>query len=69
MFRGVYFVNWKSILKKTGIYLLKIFLVILVIAVAFIGGVMLGYGVIGDGGSPMDVFEPELWQHIFDFFM
>ncbi|TLQ07229.1 DNA-directed RNA polymerase subunit beta [Marinilactibacillus psychrotolerans] len=50
-------------------YLLKVFLVILVIAVAFIGGVMLGYGVIGDGGSPMDVFKPELWQHILDFFM
>lgn len=61
--------NWKSVLKKIGMYLLKIILVILVIAVAFIGGVMLGYGVIGDAGSPMDVFNPELWQHILDFFM
>ncbi|WP_208560976.1 DNA-directed RNA polymerase subunit beta [Marinilactibacillus kalidii] len=61
--------TWQSVLKKTGLYLLKIIIILLLIAVAFFGGLMIGYGVIGDGNSPMDVFEPELWQHILDFIM
>ncbi|MEC6748450.1 DNA-directed RNA polymerase subunit beta [Marinilactibacillus sp. XAAS-LB27] len=61
--------TWQSALKKTGLYLLKIIIVLILIAAAFIGGVMIGYGVIGDGNSPMDVFEPELWQHILEFIL
>ncbi|MCC5889172.1 MAG: DNA-directed RNA polymerase subunit beta [Alkalibacterium sp.] len=59
--------TWKSILKDVGFYILKILVVLLLIAVAFIGGAMLGYSVIGGSGDPMDVFNPELWQHIMDF--
>jgi hypothetical protein len=45
----------------------KIFLVIILAIILFLVGLMVGYGVIGDG-SPMDVFNSELWAHIFDFF-
>ncbi|MFC6464242.1 DNA-directed RNA polymerase subunit beta [Marinilactibacillus sp. GCM10026970] len=61
--------TWQSVLKKTGLYLLKIIIVLILITAAFIGGVMIGYGVIGDGNSSMDVFEPELWQHILEFIL
>lgn len=44
----------------------KIFLVIILAIILFLVGLMVGYGVIGDG-SPMDVFNSELWAHIFDF--
>ena len=45
----------------------KIFLVIILAIILFFVGLMVGYGVIGDG-SPTDVFNSELWAHIFDFF-
>ncbi|KFN90732.1 hypothetical protein TMUPMC115_1755 [Tetragenococcus muriaticus PMC-11-5] len=32
----------------------------------FFIGLMVGYGLIGDG-SPMQVFNRTLWQHIFEF--
>ncbi|EXJ23009.1 hypothetical protein ADIAL_1632 [Alkalibacterium sp. AK22] len=59
--------TWKTILKDISFYILKILVVLLLIAVAFIAGAMLGYSVIGGAGEPMDVFNPELWQHILDF--
>lgn len=58
---------WKVILKDVFFYILKILIVLLLIAVAFIGGAMIGYSVIGGAGDPMDVFNPELWQHILEF--
>ncbi len=59
--------TWKVILKDVFFYILKILVVLLLIAAAFIGGAMLGYSVIGGAGDPMDVFNPELWQHVLDF--
>lgn len=59
--------TWKVILKDVFFYILKVLVVLLLIAVAFIGGIMIGYSVIGGAGDPMDVFNPELWQHILDF--
>ncbi|WP_161878747.1 DNA-directed RNA polymerase subunit beta [Alkalibacterium sp. MB6] len=59
--------TWKTITKNIVFYILKVLLIILLIAAAFIGGTMLGYSVIGGAGDPMDVFNPELWQHILEF--
>ncbi|PRY82099.1 DNA-directed RNA polymerase subunit beta [Alkalibacterium olivapovliticus] len=59
--------TWKVILKDVFFYILKILVVLLLIAAAFIEGAMLGYSVIGGAGDPMDVFNPELWQHVLDF--
>lgn len=56
-----------SALKKTVFFILKALLVIILILAAFIIGAMLGYSVIGDGVNPMDIFNKELWQHIFNF--
>lgn len=49
------------------ISLVKILAVILLVLLLFIIGTMIGYGLIG-GGSPLKVFQPSLWLHIFDFF-
>lgn len=46
--------------------IIKVLLVILLAIVLFLGGLMIGYGVIGDG-SPFQVFNRELWHHILDF--
>ncbi|GEQ49859.1 DNA-directed RNA polymerase subunit beta [Tetragenococcus koreensis] len=48
------------------ISLIKILSVIVLAMLLFSIGLMIGYGVIGDG-SPMHVFSRALWQHIFEF--
>jgi len=41
-------------------------IVILIIAIfALIAGLMVGYGVLGDG-NPIEVLDMETWQHIID---
>lgn len=59
--------RWTNILKSTLLYLLRFLLVVLLIVVAFAVGAMLGYSIIGDGSDPMEIFNPELWQHILNF--
>lgn len=59
--------EWTNILKNTFFFLLRALLVILLIAVAFIVGAMLGYVIIGDGTDPMETFNPEMWEHILNF--
>lgn len=44
---------------------LRIIIVILGCIGAIIGGVMVGYGVLGDG-VPEDALKKETWQHIID---
>ncbi|MDN7244742.1 DNA-directed RNA polymerase subunit beta [Planococcus shenhongbingii] len=44
---------------------LRIVIVIALIALAMVLGVMVGYGVIGDG-NPQDALKWETWQHIID---
>ncbi|GMA46783.1 DNA-directed RNA polymerase subunit beta [Tetragenococcus muriaticus] len=48
------------------ITLIKILSVIVLAMFLFFIGLMVGYGLIGDG-SPMQVFNRTLWQHIFEF--
>jgi hypothetical protein len=59
--------EWTSIFKNTLFFLLRFLLVILLLAVAFAVGTMLGYSVLGDGADPMEVFNPDLWEHILNF--
>jgi len=59
--------EWTNILKNTFFFLLRALLVILLIAVAFIVGAMLGYVIIGDGTDPMEIFNPDMWEHILNF--
>lgn len=59
--------RWATILKNTLFFLVKFILVVLLILVAFAVGAMLGYSILGDGGNPMEVFNPELWEHILNF--
>lgn len=55
---------------KTSRYILytliKIMAVFFMAFLLFFVGLMIGYGVIGDG-SPMDVFQGNLWGNIFRF--
>ena len=44
---------------------LRVILVLAMLAGAIVLGVMVGYGVIGDG-KPSDALKLETWQHIFD---
>lgn len=47
--------------------LIKILFVILLLFIFYIIGVMIGYGVIGEG-NPFKIFQLSLWFHICDFF-
>lgn len=44
---------------------LRIIVVLLLSAIALIVGLMIGYGVVGDG-VPEDALKKETWQHIID---
>ncbi|MHA6250697.1 DNA-directed RNA polymerase subunit beta [Oceanobacillus sp. CAU 1775] len=44
---------------------LRIIVVALITFAALIGGLMIGYGVIGDG-APLDALKVETWQHLID---
>lgn len=59
--------EWTNILKRTLFYLLRVLLVVLLIVVAFAVGGMFGYSILGDGTDPMEIFNPDLWEHILNF--
>lgn len=59
--------RWTNIAKRTLLFLLRFILAVLLIAVAFAVGAMIGYSILGDGSDPMEIFNPELWEHIFNF--
>lgn len=44
---------------------LRIIIVLTLSAIALVVGLMIGYGVIGEG-APFDVLKKETWQHIID---
>ena len=46
--------------------LLKIFFVFILAVLLFFVGLVIGYGIIGDG-HPLKVLNPAIWYHIFDF--
>lgn len=59
--------DWTNSFKKSGLFILRFLLVVLLIAIAFAVGAMFGYSILGDGGDPLDIFNRELWGHIFSF--
>lgn len=59
--------NESHVAKDIMIYILKILLVILLMFVAFFVGAMIGFSLVGDGGNPLQVFNPEMWNHILRF--
>ncbi|GIN57214.1 hypothetical protein J8TS2_15330 [Lederbergia ruris] len=44
---------------------LRLILLIIFVAASLAGGLMIGYGVMGDG-NPKDVFKKKTWTHIID---
>jgi Flp pilus assembly protein TadB len=44
---------------------LRIIVVLLLAASALVAGLMIGFGVVGDG-TPTDILKVETWQHIID---
>lgn len=44
---------------------LRIIVVAILTVAALFGGLMIGYGVIGDG-APLDALKVETWQHLID---
>lgn len=59
--------EWTSVIKSSLFFILRVLLVLLLIAVAFAVGAMLGYSVLGDGSDPMDVFNLDMWRNIMNF--
>lgn len=59
----------RSAMKRVRIRLipiwLRVILVVVLVAISLACGLMVGYGVIGDG-NPTDVFNKETWTHIID---
>ncbi|WP_062108497.1 DNA-directed RNA polymerase subunit beta [Bacillus niameyensis] len=59
----------KQSMKRVRIRLipiwLRIILFVILLAASLAGGLLVGYGVIGDG-KPTDVFQKETWTHIID---
>ena len=58
-----------EIIQDILYFLLKVLIVVLVIAITFLVGAMLGYSLIGEGGNPLDVLNPQVWQQIFAYFV
>ena len=46
--------------------LIKVFFVFILAVLLFFVGLVIGYGIIGDG-HPLKVLNPAIWYHIFDF--
>ncbi|HHY21040.1 MAG TPA: DNA-directed RNA polymerase subunit beta [Bacilli bacterium] len=44
---------------------LRLVIIVLCCVLSLVGGVMFGFGVIGDG-KPLDALKFETWQHILD---
>lgn len=59
--------DWANSAKKSGVFIIRFLLVVLLIAIAFAVGAMFGYTILGDGQNPLDIFNRELWAHIFNF--
>lgn len=59
--------EWTSVIKSSLFFILRVLLVLLLIAVAFAVGAMLGYSILGDGSDPMDVFNLDMWRNIMNF--
>lgn len=61
--------DYIQIIQDILYFLLKVLIVILLIAIIFLIGAMLGYSIFGDGTNPLDVLNPQMWEHIFSFFI
>ncbi|WP_249313075.1 DNA-directed RNA polymerase subunit beta [Lederbergia citrea] len=44
---------------------LRLFLIVILVAASLVAGLMVGYGVIGDG-NPKDALKKTTWTHIID---
>lgn len=45
---------------------LRLVLLVLALGVSLVLGAMIGFWILGDGGNPMEVFNPQTWFHIYD---
>ncbi|GAA0468502.1 DNA-directed RNA polymerase subunit beta [Alkalibacillus silvisoli] len=46
---------------------LRFILVVVLSVVALIVGTMIGFGVIGEGNEPSEVFDRSMWQDLYDY--
>lgn len=59
--------SWSNSVRKSSFFIVRFLLIVLLIVIAFAVGAMFGYTILGDGGNPLDIFNRELWAHIFNF--
>ena len=59
-------------MKQRMLYVLRQYLLLIVVAVLFMVflalGLVIGYGVIGDGKDAFSILSPAKWQALFDKF-
>ncbi|HEL2685219.1 TPA: DNA-directed RNA polymerase subunit beta [Streptococcus suis] len=58
----------KENLSYVGKHLLSVFIVILIAILVFALGLMVGYGIIGDGDNMFAVLSPVKWQELISKF-
>lgn len=56
---------FKKTVKFLGLRISLILLVTILMILAVVFGLMLGYGILG-GGNPGDIFRPSIWHDFFD---
>jgi phosphate/sulfate permease len=44
----------------------RLVIIITALLVSLALGAMVGYGIVGEGGDPLDIFDVETWYHIYD---
>lgn len=54
----------KDLLAYVGKQLLVVVIVLLLALLALCIGLMIGYGVVGDGDNVFAIFSPEKWQEL-----
>lgn len=52
--------GWSYVLKRLGLMLLVLVLAL----IFFFLGLVLGYGVLGDGENPLAILSPDKWQSL-----
>ena len=58
----------KTKLNAIGRQLGIVLLVLTILAIVFALGLVIGYGVIGNGKDPWSIFSPETWKEILQKF-
>ncbi|WP_414045684.1 DNA-directed RNA polymerase subunit beta [Macrococcus equi] len=55
-------INGTEVIHRRVPILLTVFIVLVLMVILFVVGMMIGYGILH---SPIDIFKPSTWTHLF----